>query len=489
MRASLLAAAVLIAGCSTPEHTEPAPVPPRPRQEPVLVLEAPEGSGLRRERPAMLRVISFAEGAPIRGAKVTGPGATDLSDPDGFCELPRDGGKPRAWTVTKHGYVPAAVRGIGRGEVIVLRRGRPLEFRVLDTFGRPVPGARVALVGWLNRVPTGARPDREPNFELELAAAGSGGEVRLSAVEGVEHLRVSAARHLTMELPISALPAGPGGLVARMRQSPGGDFRPQSPREPAGLEILVRDASTLAPVPGLPLRLQSYEPDGALFAARTGRDGVAVVRCPAGKYGCLPGGPFALYGFERANVAASTEPARFLIRATRNPTVAFEIAGLPEGATLVCAVDGSQREVEAGRPVAVRAGLELALTAQGAGSDNVWRLPALHPDEEHRTVQLAWARHTVTPPALPKARGYEAGAARGSVLVDVRDPKGRFLSGHVSVDGRWDGKGSRVAFEQVTPGAHRVVIWAQGREVLVKPIEVKAGAATRLLGRLRPLDD
>ncbi|MHC5018783.1 MAG: peptidase associated/transthyretin-like domain-containing protein, partial [Planctomycetota bacterium] len=461
---------------------------PPPEREVIVVLEAPEGSGLRHERPAILRVVDATTGAGVADAEVTGPGATERTDADGFCELPRDGGKPRAWTVTAEGYAPEVAGGIGAGATVGVVPGRPLAIVVRDTFDRPVPGARIALVGWLQRERFGGLPAAPPDFELQRITAGSDGQGRFAAVEGVEHLRVSAAHHLATEIPIRAVPAGPDGLVVRLRQWPGGDYEPQSPREPSGAEILVRDAGSLAPVAGLALQLESFEPPVRRFSARTGADGVARVRCPPGEYGCLPAGPFTSHTFARIHVAAGAEQTRFLVRARRNPTVSFEIAELPADATVLCAVDGAQREVLVDEPMAVRGGLPMILIAQGGGSENVWRIDPVAADDAHRAFQRSWRPHTAERPAPVSRRPRVRAESAGTVLVDIRDPKGRFLSGRASVDGRWAGRGSRITFRRIPAGPHRVVVWAEGREVLVRPVTVLPGKTVRLLARLRPLE-
>ncbi|MHC5020730.1 MAG: hypothetical protein ACYTGX_11575, partial [Planctomycetota bacterium] len=65
--APFAAAAVLLlaAGCRHPAPPpDPAPAPP-PEREVIVVLEAPEGSGLRHERPAILRVVDATTGAGV----------------------------------------------------------------------------------------------------------------------------------------------------------------------------------------------------------------------------------------------------------------------------------------------------------------------------------------------------------------------------------------------------------------------------------------
>lgn len=487
MRGIVLLAAVWGSGCADP-GSMPARTPsrPHPRAEPIVVLEAPEGSGLRRERPAILRVIDAASGHGIEGATVDGPGATERTDTEGFCELPRDTGKPRAWTVTAAGYAPGVANGSERS-VLPLFPGAPLRLQVLDTFDRPVAGARVALVGWL-RAP-GSTPVVPPDFELQHSTTGPKGWGEFAAVTGREFVRVSAARHISAEVPITALATGPDGLVLRLRQWPGADFVAQSPAEPAGMEIEIRDSKSLAPVPDLPIQLESFEPDGPVYAARTGPDGIARVRCAAGEYGCRPRGPFAPFAFDRVNVDASADRRRFLVRAHPNPTIALEIAGLPPGDLVMLAVDGAQRELACGTPVAVAAGVPLVASARRGGIDAVWRIEALEHRTAHRTVAVTWpATVRIAPPSTP----WVATSSRprpGTLLVDVRDAKGRFCSGRVSVDGRWGGAGSRVTIAHVPAGPHRVVIWAPGREVLVEPVTVVAGDVTRLLARLRALDD
>ncbi len=486
-------AALLCAGCSAPAprgdaEREPSPAAPK-RDEAIVVLEAPAGSGMRRERPAILRVVDWHTGRGIAEAEVEGPGATERTDTDGFCELPRDEGDARAWIVTAEGYAPAVANGIGAGAVVRLSPGTALRVRIVDTLDRPVTGARVALVGWLKTTSHRASGARPPDFELHRTTTGLKGWGEFAAVTGREYVRASAARHLTAEIAIEAMVAGPDGFVLRLRQWPGGEFAPQSPQEPAGMEIQVRDASTLAPVAGLPLRLESFETDGALFAARTGPDGIARVRCPAGEYGCEPQSPFASHSFERVHVDASTDRRRFLVRVVPNPTVAAEVQGLPAETMLTYAVSGAQRESRVGVPVAVRPGLPLVVSVAARGADNAWSVDALARNETHRSVQLTWRAHTATRPRAAAPAGRPPESEVGVLLVDVRDAKGRFCSGRVSLDGRWSGRGSRITLPRVDAGPHRVVVWADGREVLVQPVTVVAGERVRLLVRLRRLDE
>jgi hypothetical protein len=202
----------------------------------------------------------------------------------------------------------------------------------------------------------------------------------------------------------------------------------------------------------------------------------------------VPAGPFSSHTFAQIHVAAGAEQARFLVRARRNPTVSFEIAGLPADAMVLCAVDGAQREILVDEPTAVRADLPMVLIAQGAGSENVWRIDPVADGDAHRAFQRTWRPHTADRPAVRSRQPRVRVEAGGTVLVDIRDPKGRFLSGRASVDGRWDGRGSRITFEVLPAGPHRVVVWAEGREVLVEPVTVANGTTVRVLARLRPLE-
>jgi hypothetical protein len=76
----------------------------------------------------------------------------------------------------------------------------------------------------------------------------------------------------------------------------------------------------------------------------------------------------------------------------------------------------------------------------------------------------------------------------GTLVVSIRDARGRFCSGFCSLDGAEPRHGARITLRDVPEGPHRVVVWAEGHEALLEPVAVVAGGATRVVARLRRLN-
>jgi protocatechuate 3,4-dioxygenase beta subunit len=236
------------------------------------------------------RIVDGAGRQPVPGALVwvsADPGAFVRADGEGRFRLLVPSRRRCEVEAAAADYLPKKVRipgpqlASGRGATLALTRAAALRGGVVDSGGRPLPGAAVAAVA-LSAL--GERPFDPADPVADRAAADAQGRFELRSLRPEESYEVRASRagaFPSMQRVVASDPSTPPRgitLVLSPARAVLGKIQDAEGRPVAGAEVLARPALR----PGSPARfsIPPGEPTAPAEAATAQSDGQGIFRIP-----------------------------------------------------------------------------------------------------------------------------------------------------------------------------------------------------------------